>query len=143
MAELPGEGKVGSRRRAVRDVTITGKKIITIIIAISNICQAGTVGLGPVPRLVYLADLHNSPRMQVQLLCPFYRKLRLQEVNCCPRSHVAKWQRLKRRLLLFTPSAQRGSAFAGIWEAIRSNPLIVQRDKRKGTCPNSQSKLLS
>lgn len=85
MAELPAEGKMWSRRRAVRDVTNPGKKIITITIAISNICQAGTMGLGPVPRLVCLTDLHNSPRMQVQLLCPFYRKLRFQEVNCCPR----------------------------------------------------------
>lgn len=55
MVELPEEGRMGSRRRAVRDVTNPGKKRITITIAISNICQAGTMGLGPVPRLVGLS----------------------------------------------------------------------------------------
>lgn len=67
------------QRRAIRDLT-TGKKVImTTIKAMSDICQARTMCQALYQALywLYLTDLHNTPRTQVQLLCPFYRKLRL------------------------------------------------------------------
>lgn len=123
VAELPGEEEWGPQKSRRRDSYYPWQENRNNI---SNVYQAGSHMAGPLLSTSCLDHvvLPNDSERQVlplgpspHALCPFYRKLRLQEVEVT--SHG-----LKQRLLLIIP-AQKGSALAGTWQA---NPLMVQRD---------------